>query len=187
LDGVDIRHYEKEEYQKLFGAIFQDYVKYYLTTRINIAVGNIENVGNDKKIEEAAELSLADEVVKDLLNGYDQELGKRFKKGAELSGGQWQKIALARAYMSEAPIIILDEPTSALDARAEYEVFQRFIGLTKGRTSIIISHRFSTVRMADRILVLNNGEVLELGTHEELMENGNLYSELFELQAEGYQ
>ena len=187
LDGVDIRHYEKEEYQKLFGAIFQDFVKYYLTTRINIAVGNIENVGNDKKIEEAAELSLADEVVKDLLNGYDQELGKRFKKGAELSGGQWQKIALARAYMSEAPIIILDEPTSALDARAEYEVFQRFIGLTKGRTSIIISHRFSTVRMADRILVLNNGEVLELGTHEELMENGNLYSELFELQAEGYQ
>ncbi|MDG1717835.1 MAG: ABC transporter ATP-binding protein [Saprospiraceae bacterium] len=187
LDGVDIRHYEKEEYQKLFGAIFQDFVKYYLTTRINIAVGNIENVGNDKKIEEAAKLSLADEVVKDLLNGYDQELGKRFKKGAELSGGQWQKIALARAYMSEAPIIILDEPTSALDARAEYEVFQRFIGLTKGRTSIIISHRFSTVRMADRILVLNNGEVLELGTHEELMENGNLYSELFELQAEGYQ
>lgn len=187
LDGVDIRHYEKEEYQKLFGAIFQDFVKYYLTTRINIAVGNIENVGNDKKIEEAAELSLANEVVKDLLNGYDQELGKRFKKGAELSGGQWQKIALARAYMSEAPIIILDEPTSALDARAEYEVFQRFIGLTKGRTSIIISHRFSTVRMADRILVLNNGEVLELGTHEELMENGNLYSELFELQAEGYQ
>ena len=187
LDGVDIRHYKKEEYQKLFGAIFQDFVKYYLTTRINIAVGNIENVGNDKKIEEAAELSLADEVVKDLLNGYDQELGKRFKKGAELSGGQWQKIALARAYMSEAPIIILDEPTSALDARAEYEVFQRFIGLTKGRTSIIISHRFSTVRMADRILVLNNGEVLELGTHEELMENGNLYSELFELQAEGYQ
>ena len=187
LDGVDIRHYEKEEYQKLFGAIFQDFVKYYLTTRINIAVGNIENVGNDQKIEEAAELSLADEVVKDLLNGYDQELGKRFKKGAELSGGQWQKIALARAYMSEAPIIILDEPTSALDARAEYEVFQRFIGLTKGRTSIIISHRFSTVRMADRILVLNNGEVLELGTHEELMENGNLYSELFELQAEGYQ
>ena len=187
LDGVDIRHYEKEEYKKLFGAIFQDFVKYYLTTRINIAVGNIENVGNDQKIEEAAELSLADEVVKDLLNGYDQELGKRFKKGAELSGGQWQKIALARAYMSEAPIIILDEPTSALDARAEYEVFQRFIGLTKGRTSIIISHRFSTVRMADRILVLNNGEVLELGTHEELMENGNLYSELFELQAEGYQ
>ena len=187
LDGVDIRHYGKEEYQKLFGAIFQDFVKYYLTTRINIAVGNIEKVGDNKKIEKAAELSLADDVVKDLLNGYDQELGRRFKKGAELSGGQWQKIALARAYMSEAPIIILDEPTSALDARAEYEVFQRFIGLTKGRTSIIISHRFSTVRMADRILVLNDGEVLELGTHEELMENGKLYSELFELQAEGYQ
>ncbi len=187
LDGVDVRHYNKEEYQKLFGAIFQDFVKYYLTTRINIAVGNIDKVNDDNRIKQAAELSLADEVVKDLLKGYDQELGRRFKKGAELSGGQWQKIALARAYMSEAPIIILDEPTSALDARAEYEVFQRFIGLTKGRTSIIISHRFSTVRMADRILVLNNGEVLEIGTHEELMKHGKLYSELFDLQAEGYQ
>ena len=130
---------------------------------------------------------MADDVVKDLFKGYDQELGRRFKKGAELSGGQWQKIALARAYMSEAPVIILDEPTSALDARAEYEVFQRFIGLTKGRTSIIISHRFSTVRMADRILVLKGGEVLELGTHEELMQKGKLYAELFDLQAEGYQ
>lgn len=187
LDGTDIRHFNKEEYQKLFGAIFQDFVKYYLTTRVNIAVGNIDKVYDDERIVQAAELSLADEVVKDLLNGYDQELGRRFKKGAELSGGQWQKIALARAYMSEAPVIILDEPTSALDARAEYEVFQRFIGLTKGRTSIIISHRFSTVRMADRILVLKDGEVLELGTHEELMEKGELYSELFELQAEGYQ
>lgn len=187
LDGIDIRHYNKEEYQKLFGAIFQDFVKYYLTTRVNIAVGNIDKVNDDTRIKQAAELSLADEVVKDLLNGYDQELGRRFKQGAELSGGQWQKIALARAYMSEAPVIILDEPTSALDARAEYEVFQRFIGLTKGRTSIIISHRFSTVRMADRILVLKDGEVLELGTHEELMAKGALYSELFELQAQGYQ
>lgn len=187
MDGVDVRHYNKEEYQKLFGAIFQDFVKYYLTTRVNIAVGNIEKVNDDERIVQSAELSLADEVVKDLLKGYDQELGRRFKNGAELSGGQWQKIALARAYMSEAPVIILDEPTSALDARAEYEVFQRFIGLTKGRTSIIISHRFSTVRMADRILVLKDGEVLELGTHEELMAKGELYSELFELQAEGYQ
>ncbi len=187
IDGVDVRHYNKEEYQKLFGAIFQDFVKYYLTTRVNIAVGNIEKVNDDKRITKSAELSLADKVVKDLLKGYDQELGRRFKNGAELSGGQWQKIALARAYMSEAPVIILDEPTSALDARAEYEVFQRFIGLTKGRTSIIISHRFSTVRMADRILVLKDGEVLELGTHEELMAKGELYSELFELQAEGYQ
>ena len=186
LDGVDIRHYNKEEYQKLFGAIFQDFVKYYLTTRVNIAVGNIDKVNDDTRIKQAAELSLADEVIKTLFKGYDQELGRRFKKGAELSGGQWQKIALARAYMSEAPVIILDEPTSALDARAEYEVFQRFIGLTKGRTSIIISHRFSTVRMADRILVLKNGAVLELGTHEELMAQGKLYSELFELQAEGY-
>lgn len=187
MDGVDVRHYNKEEYQKLFGAIFQDFVKYYLTTRVNIAVGNIDKVQDDERIVKSAELSLADEVVKNLLKGYDQELGRRFKNGAELSGGQWQKIALARAYMSEAPVIILDEPTSALDARAEYEVFQRFIGLTKGRTSIIISHRFSTVRMADRILVLKDGKVLELGTHEELMAKGELYSELFELQAEGYQ
>ena len=120
-------------------------------------------------------------------NGLDQQLGRRFKKGQELSGGQWQKVALARAYLKDADILILDEPTAALDARAEYEVFERFIGLTKGKTSIIISHRFSTVRMADRILVLDEGQVLELGTHEELMENEKLYAELFKLQAAGYQ
>ncbi|MCF4101558.1 ABC transporter ATP-binding protein/permease [Gillisia sp. M10.2A] len=186
LDGIDIRHYHKAEYQKLLGAIFQDFVKYYLTAKINIAVGNIVEVENDDKIQDSATRSLANEVIEGLPLGYNQELGKRFKKGAELSGGQWQKIALARAYMSDASIIILDEPTSALDARAEYEVFQRFIGLTKDRTSIIISHRFSTVRMADRILVLKHGTILEIGTHEELMENKQLYSELFELQAAGY-
>jgi len=125
-------------------------------------------------------------VIESLPEGYEQGLGRRFKKGAELSGGQWQKIALARAYMSDAPIIILDEPTSALDARAESEVFQRFIALTEDRTSIIISHRFSTVRMADRILVLQGGEILELGTHEELLATPQLYAELYELQAEGY-
>ena len=130
---------------------------------------------------------LAIEVIKELPDGYDQVLGKRFKTGTELSGGQWQKIGLARAYMSDSDVIILDEPTSALDARAEYEVFQRFIGLTKGKTSIIISHRFSTVRMADRILVLKDGKILELGTHEELMADQKLYAELFNLQAEGYQ
>jgi len=187
LDGVDVRHYDAAEYQQLFGAIFQDFVKYYLTAKVNIAVGNISEVENDSLIEESAVRSLAHEVIEDLPKGYDQELGRRFKQGAELSGGQWQKVALARAYMSESEIIILDEPTSALDARAEYEVFQRFIGLTKDKTSIIISHRFSTVRMADRVLVLKGGRVLEIGTHEELMTNQGLYAELFDLQAEGYQ
>ncbi|EMY81478.1 ABC transporter ATP-binding protein [Psychroflexus gondwanensis] len=186
MDGVPIREYRKEDYQKMLGAIFQDFVKYYLTAKINIAVGNIDEQHNSEKIKDAAVQSLANDVIESLPMGYDQGLGRRFKKGAELSGGQWQKIALARAYMSDAPIIILDEPTSALDARAESEVFQRFIGLTKDRTSIIISHRFSTVRMADRILVLQNGSILELGTHEELLAKPKLYAELFELQAEGY-
>jgi len=186
IDGNDIKKYKKEQYQQFYGAIFQDFVKYYLTAKINIAVGNIGEVDNDSKIEESAVRSLADEVIASLPLGYEQKLGHRFRKGTELSGGQWQKIALARAYMSDAQVIILDEPTSALDARAEYEVFQRFIGLTKGKTSIIISHRFSTVRMADRILVLKNGSALELGTHEELLENKQLYSELYELQAKGY-
>ena len=186
IDGIDIRHFSADEYQQVFGAIFQDFVKYYLTAKINIAVGNIKEVDNLKRIEKSAAQSLANEVIETLPDGYDQGLGKRFKKGAELSGGQWQKIALARAYMSDAQVVILDEPTSALDARAEYEVFQRFIELTKDRTSIIISHRFSTVRMADRILVLKDGNILELGTHEELLANQQLYAELFELQAAGY-
>ena len=187
IDGIDIRHFDKAEYQSKFGAIFQDFVRYYISASDNIAIGNIKEVENRPKIERSAEQSLAIEVIKELPDGYDQVLGKRFKTGTELSGGQWQKIGLARAYMSDSDVIILDEPTSALDARAEYEVFQRFIGLTKGKTSIIISHRFSTVRMADRILVLKDGKILELGTHEELMADQKLYAELFNLQAEGYQ
>jgi ATP-binding cassette subfamily B protein len=186
LDGIDIRNFDKVAYQKLFGVIFQDFVKYDFTAGENIAVGNIEQKHNIDRIEKAAELSLAEEVIDILPKGFDQRLGKRFKEGQELSGGQWQKIALARAYMKDSEVVILDEPTSALDARAEYEAFQRFIGLTKGKTSIIISHRFSTVRMADRILVLKDGQVLELGTHEELLASGDLYAELFNLQAEGY-
>ena len=186
LDGTDIRKFDKIEYQKMFGVIFQDFIRYEFTIKENIGIGNIDELDNLEKIDRAAELSLASDVVNEVKAGYDQQLGRRFAKGKDLSGGQWQKIALARAYMKEAKFMILDEPTSALDARAEYEAFQRFIGLTKGKTSIIISHRFSTVRMADRITVLKDGKILELGTHEELMEAGLLYSELFELQAAGY-
>lgn len=187
LDGVNINRYAIAEYQEFFGVIFQDFFRYEFTVRENIAIGDIDELENQDKIEEAAALSLAKEVVDDLKYGYNQQLGKRFTNGQELSGGQWQKVALARAYMKDAEVMILDEPTSALDARAESEVFDRFIGLTEGKTSIIISHRFSTVRQADRILVLEHGRVVEIGTHEELMLNKALYSELFTLQAEGYQ
>jgi len=187
LDGINIKQFDKQAYQQIFGVIFQDFFRYEFTIKENIAVGNINELDNQPRIDEAAELSLASDVVKDLKLGYQQQLGKRFTRGMELSGGQWQKIALARAYMKDAAVLILDEPTSALDARAESEVFERFIGLTKGKTSIIISHRFSTVRMADHIMVLEDGRVLEMGTHEALMENKKLYAELFSLQAAGYQ
>lgn len=186
LDGININRFKKDEYQEFFGVIFQDFFRYEFTVRENIAIGDIDELENDEKIRNAAELSLASQVVSELKKGYEQQLGKRFSKGQELSGGQWQKVALARAYMKDAEVMILDEPTSALDAKAESDVFERFIGLTKGKTSIIISHRFSTVRQADRILVLDEGKVLEIGTHEELMANQSLYAELFRLQAEGY-
>ncbi len=187
IDGININQFDPDEYQEIFGVIFQDFIKYEFLVRENIAVGKIDEIENLDRIKNAAHLSLASDVIKEFEDGYDQQLGKRFKRGKDLSGGQWQKIALARAYMKDAEVMILDEPTSALDARAEFEAFQRFIGLTKGKTSIIISHRFSTVRMADKIIVLKNGKILENGTHEALMENGQLYSELFELQAAGYQ
>jgi ATP-binding cassette subfamily B protein len=187
LDGIDIKSFDKAKYQEMFGVIFQDFVRYELSLRENIAVGKISAISDDQKIMTASEMSLAKEVIDEVPDGLGQKLGKRFVKGAELSGGQWQKIALARAYMKDAPVLILDEPTSALDARAEYEAFQRFIGLTEGKTAIIISHRFSTVRMADRIIVLKNGIITELGTHEELLQNDDTYKELFELQAAGYQ
>ncbi|AGC77843.1 ATP-binding cassette subfamily B protein [Nonlabens dokdonensis] len=187
LDGINISKFNKQEYRKRFGVIFQDFFKYEFKLRENIAVGNIEEISNDPKIEDAAQRSLADQVIEVMKGGLDQQLGRRFAQGQELSGGQWQKVALARAYMKDADVIVLDEPTSALDAQAEYDVFERFIGLTKGKTSIIISHRFSTVRMADRILVLENGTIAEIGTHEELMAKPQLYEKLFNLQAAGYQ
>lgn len=187
LDGTPIYKFDAAEYHDRFGVIFQDFVKFDLSLRENIAVGEIEQLGNQARIKNAAQKSLAEEVIKELPNGYDQKLGRRFRDGKDLSGGQWQKIAMARAYMKDADVLILDEPTSALDARAESETFNRFISLTHGKTAVIISHRFSTVRIADRIMVLQGGSILEIGTHEELMANKQLYSELFNLQAAGYQ
>ena len=187
LDGHDLREYNLAELRRNVGVIFQDYIRYQMTVSQNIAVGNIDEKENKDLIEQSAQKSLADRLVQKLSGKYDQALGKRFNQGVELSGGEWQKIALARAYMKEAQLLILDEPTSALDARAEYEVFQRFADLTKGKTAVLISHRFSTVRMADRILVLDRGELLEIGSHEELLNKQGRYAELFKLQAMGYQ
>lgn len=187
LDGTDIRKFRIEKYRRMIGVIFQDYVRFAFIASENVAVGQIEEATNFPKIETAAGKSLADAVINKLPGGYQQMLGKRFSEGVDLSGGEWQKVALARAYMRDAQIVILDEPTASLDARAEYEVFKRFSDLTKGKTAVIISHRFSTVRMADRILVLKNGEMLEIGTHEELLNKDGLYAELFNLQAQGYQ
>lgn len=186
LDGVDIREYNLEEYRKAIGVIFQDYVRFQMKVNDNIAVGQIDELDNIPKIETSAIKSLASQVVDKLPNGFEQMLGKRFKDGVELSGGEWQKIALARAYMRDAQLLILDEPTSALDARAEHEVFVRFSELIEGKSAVLISHRFSTVRMADRILFLENGQKLELGSHEELLEKDGKYAELFHLQAKGY-
>ena len=187
MDGYDLREYNLAELRKQVGVIFQDYLRYQMTVSQNIAVGDISEKENKELIIHSARQSLADLLIQKLPGKYDQPLGKRFNQGVELSGGEWQKIALARAYMKDAQLFILDEPTSALDARAEYEVFQRFSELTKGKTAVLISHRFSTVRMADRILVLDKGEILEEGSHEELLNKKNRYAELFNLQAMGYQ
>ena len=186
LDGIDLREYELGELRLNMGIIFQDYLRYQMSFSQNIAVGNISQEANRPLIKTAAEKSLADLLALKLPNQYDQALGRRFNNGVELSGGEWQKIALARAYMKDAQLLILDEPTSALDARAEYQVFQRFAELTDGKAAVLISHRFSTVRMADRILVLEKGELIESGTHEELLSMEGRYAELFHLQAKGY-
>lgn len=186
LDGKDLREYDLESLWKEIGVIFQDFMRYEMTAAENIAVGRIEDLDNQFLIRAAANKSLAEQTIRRLPNGFDQVLGCRFEGGVDLSGGEWQKIALARAYLRDAQLLILDEPTAALDARSEHEVFQRFAELTKGKMSLLISHRFSTVRMADRVLVLANGEIAEEGRHEQLLKDGGQYAEMFELQAANY-
>jgi ATP-binding cassette subfamily B protein len=187
LDGIDLREYDLDELRIQIGVIFQDFIRYQMSVNQNIAVGNIAEVGNAQLIQSSSEQSMAHPLIERLPNKYEQMLGRRFNNGIDLSGGEWQKIALARAYMKDAQLLILDEPTAALDARAEYEVFQRFSELTKGKSAVLISHRFSTVRMADRIVVLEKGQLIEIGSHEELLEKEGRYAELFRLQAMGYQ
>ncbi len=187
LDGIDLREYDLDQLRMETGLIFQDFIKYQMSVAQNISIGNINESDNRDLIIASAQQSLAHPMIEKLPGRYDQVLGRRFNGGIELSGGEWQKIALARAYMKDAQLLILDEPTSALDARAEYEVFLRFAELTKGKTAVLISHRFSTVRVADRILVLEKGELLEIGSHEELLKSNGRYAELFKLQAMGYQ
>ncbi len=186
IDGTDLRHFNLETLRSRIALILQDFVHYSFSASENIGVGSIARVDEREKVVDAAERALADRVIDRLPLGYAQPLGRRFKDGVELSGGEWQKMAIARAYMRDGDVLVLDEPTAALDARAEYEVFLRFRELSQGRTCLIISHRFSTVRMADRIVVLEDGRVEEAGSHAELLSIGGRYAALFELQASGY-
>ncbi len=186
LDGVDLREYDLDDIWREIGVIFQDFMRYDLTARENIAIGRIEDQDNVFRVRSAAHKSLVEDVIRKLPNGYEQILGRRFEGGVDLSGGEWQKIALARAYLRDAQVLVLDEPTAALDAKSEHEVFQRFAELTKGKMALLISHRFSTVKMADRILVLEGGRIAEQGPHDELLRNKGRYAEMFELQAASY-
>jgi ATP-binding cassette subfamily B protein len=186
LDGVDLREYRLDDLYREMGVIFQDFMRYELTARENVAVGRIAELANTELLMDAAQKSRADEVIARLPASYEQMLGRRFEGGVDLSGGEWQKLALARAYLRDAQLLILDEPTAALDARSEFEVFHRFVELTTGKTALFISHRFSTVRMADRIVVLKGGAVAEEGSHEQLVNLGGLYAEMFAMQAASY-
>jgi ATP-binding cassette subfamily B protein len=186
LDGVDLREYSLEDLHRHIGVIFQDFVRFEMTARENIGIGRIDRMNDRSQLELAAHKSLADTVVGKLPSGYDQMLGRRFEGGVELSGGEWQRIALARAYLRDAQLLILDEPTAALDARSELEVFERFAELTQGKMALLISHRFSTVRMADRIVVLSGGRLIEEGNHQQLMAAGGVYAGMFEMQAASY-
>ncbi|MGB8583436.1 MAG: ABC transporter ATP-binding protein [Candidatus Sulfotelmatobacter sp.] len=186
LDGVDLRDYDLEDLHREIGVIFQDFMRYEMTARENIAVGRVDEINNLELLKSAAQKSMADLTIGRLPGGYDQMLGRRFEQGVDLSGGEWQKVALARAYLRDAQLLILDEPTAALDARSEFEVFHRFAELTAGKMALFISHRFSTVRSADRILVLENGRIAEEGTHDQLARLGGRYAEMFEMQASSY-
>jgi ATP-binding cassette subfamily B protein len=186
LDGVDLRDYRVEDVQREIGVIFQDFMRFDMTARENIAAGRIERLNDETRLGEAARKSRAGEIIERLPRGLDQILGRRFEGGVDLSGGEWQKFALARAYVRDAQVLILDEPTAALDAVAEYEVFRRFAELTRDRMALLISHRFSTVRMADRIVVLEGGAIREQGTHQQLIATGGRYANMFELQAANY-
>ncbi len=186
LDGVDLREYDLDDLHREIGVIFQDFMRYEMTARDNIAIGRIEEIDNLALVKSAAEKSMADQTIGRLPGGYNQMLGRRFEQGVDLSGGEWQKVALARAYLRDAQLLILDEPTAALDARSEFEVFHRFAELTAGKMALFISHRFSTVRSADRILVLENGKIAEEGTHDQLASMGGRYAEMFEMQASSY-
>jgi ATP-binding cassette subfamily B protein len=186
LDGIPLWAFETAALRREIGVVFQDYMRYELTARENIWVGNVERSLDAAPVEAAAASTGAHEVIARLPEGYDTQLGKHFEGGAELSLGEWQKVALARAFLRDSQLVILDEPTSALDAAAEYEVFQRFARLAEGRTAILISHRLSTVRMADRIYVLDRGRLVESGTHDELMQRRAKYAQLFDLQAQAY-
>jgi ATP-binding cassette, subfamily B, bacterial len=186
LDGKDLRDYDLDDLWGEIGVIFQDFMRYDLTASENIAMGRIEERDNIFRIRAAAQKSLAEDVIRKLPNGYVQQLGTRFDGGTDLSGGEWQKLALARAYLREAQVLVLDEPTASLDARSEHEVFERFAELTRGKMAMLISHRFSTVRMADRIFVLQGGRIAEEGPHDQLMRSGGRYAEMFEMQAASY-
>jgi ATP-binding cassette, subfamily B, bacterial len=186
LDGIDLREYDLEDLWKQIGVIFQDFTRYEMTVSENIAVGQIDERENLFRIRAAAHKSLAETFIRNLPKRYEQQLGCRFEEAIDLSGGEWQKVALARAYLRDAQLLILDEPTAALDAKSEHEVFERFGELTKGKMALLISHRFSTVRMADRIIVLESGRIVEQGSHNTLIGIGGRYAEMFELQAASY-
>ena len=186
IDGIDLREVDPKELQKRIGVIFQDFVRYHLPVRENIGFGQIDELENEARIIDSATRAGADATIRGLPQGYDTMLGKWFERGNDLSGGEWQKVALARAFMREAEVLVLDEPTAALDAMNEYAIFQRFRELTDNKIALLISHRFSTVRMADRIVVLEDGHIIETGTHAELLALGGEYAKLFTIQAEGY-
>ena len=186
IDGMDLRHYDLAEWREKIGVIFQDFVRYQLTASENIGFGQVNAINDRSRILDAARKGGADDVLSALPKGYDTVLGKWFEGGHELSGGQWQKVALSRAFMRDAEVLVLDEPTAALDAKQEYLIFQRFRELTDDKVAILISHRFSTVRLADRIAVIENGAISELGSHDELMAQNGTYADLFTIQAQGY-